>query len=51
MVISAAGVPVTKHGNRAASSRSGAADCLEALGVNLSIEPEKSERILQKIGE
>ena len=50
MVISAAGVPVTKHGNRAASSRSGAADCLEALGVNLSIEPEKSERILHKIG-
>lgn len=50
MVISAAGVPVTKHGNRAASSRSGAADCLEALGVNLSIEPEKSEKILEEIG-
>ncbi len=50
MVISAAGVPVTKHGNRAASSRSGAADCLEALGVNLTIEPEKSEKILEEIG-
>lgn len=50
MVISAAGVPVTKHGNRAASSKSGAADCLEALGVNLTIEPEKSEQVLKEIG-
>lgn len=50
MVISAAGVPVTKHGNRAASSKSGAADCLEALGVNLVIEPEKSAEVLKEIG-
>lgn len=50
MVISAAGVPVAKHGNRAASSKSGAADCLEALGVNLSIEPEQSKTILEEIG-
>ncbi len=50
MVISAAGVPVTKHGNRAASSKSGAADCLEALGVNIGIEPEKSEKILEEAG-
>lgn len=50
MVISAAGVPVTKHGNRAASSKSGAADCLEALGVNLTIDPEKSEQVLDSIG-
>ncbi len=50
LIISAAGVPVAKHGNRAASSKSGAADCLEALGVNITIDPEKSEEILNKIG-
>lgn len=50
LVISAAGVPVAKHGNRAASSKSGAADCLEALGVNLMLEPEQSEKILEKLG-
>lgn len=50
MAISAAGVAVTKHGNRAASSKSGAADCLEALGVNLMLDPEKSEQILKEIG-
>lgn len=50
LIISAAGVPVAKHGNRAASSKSGAADCLEALGVNISIEPEKSRKILEEIG-
>lgn len=50
MVISAAGVPVAKHGNRAASSRSGAADCLGALGVNINIEPEKSRAIVEDIG-
>lgn len=48
LVISAAGVPVAKHGNRAASSKSGAADCLEALGVNITISPEKSKEILEK---
>ncbi len=48
-VISAAGVPVAKHGNRAASSRCGAADCLEALGVNITIPPEKSAALLEKI--
>lgn len=48
LVISAAGVPVAKHGNRGASSKSGAADCLEALGVNITISPEKSKEILEK---
>lgn len=50
LVISAGGVPVAKHGNRAASSRCGAADVLEALGVNISIPPEKSTRLLEKTG-
>lgn len=50
LVVSAAGVPVAKHGNRAASSRCGAADVLEALGVNISLPPEKSKELLQQIG-
>ncbi len=49
LVIAAAGVPVAKHGNRAASSKSGAADVLEALGVNISIPPEKSAQLLKNI--
>ena len=49
LVIAAAGVPVAKHGNRAASSKSGAADVLEALGVNISIPPEKSAKLLKDI--
>ncbi|MDD3278271.1 MAG: anthranilate phosphoribosyltransferase [Lachnospiraceae bacterium] len=49
LVISAAGVPVAKHGNRAASSKCGAADVLEALGVKITIEPEKSAEILKMI--
>lgn len=49
IVVSAAGIPVAKHGNRAASSKSGAADVLEALGVNITLEPEKSRRILDEI--
>lgn len=49
LVIAAAGVPVAKHGNRAASSKCGAADCLEALGVNITIPPEKSTELLEKI--
>ena len=50
LVISAAGVPVAKHGNRAASSKSGAADVLEALGVKIAIDPAKSTEVLSKIG-
>ena len=49
-IISAAGVKVAKHGNRAASSKSGAADCLEALGVNIDIAPEKCTQLLKDIG-
>lgn len=50
IVISAAGIPVAKHGNRAASSKSGAADVLEALGVNISTSVENSQRMLEEIG-
>lgn len=49
LVISAAGVPVAKHGNRAASSKCGAADVLEALGVNINVPPEKSLQLLKDI--
>lgn len=49
MVISAAGIPVAKHGNRAASSRSGAADVLEALGADITIPPERSVELLRQI--
>ncbi len=50
IVVAAAGVPVAKHGNRAASSKCGAADVLEALGVNIALSPEKSARLLKEIG-
>lgn len=50
LVIASAGVPVAKHGNRAASSKSGAADVLESLGVNITISPQKSAELLQNIG-
>ncbi|MBA2212570.1 anthranilate phosphoribosyltransferase [Sellimonas intestinalis] len=50
LVIAAGGVPVAKHGNRAASSKSGAADVLEALGVKINVSPEESAAMLKKIG-
>lgn len=49
IVIAAGGVSVAKHGNRAASSKCGAADVLEELGININISPEKSREILSKI--
>ncbi|MCR5538331.1 MAG: anthranilate phosphoribosyltransferase [Lachnospiraceae bacterium] len=50
LVIAAGGQAVAKHGNRAASSKSGAADVLEALGVNIQVPPEKSTELLEEIG-
>jgi len=50
IITAAAGVPVAKHGNRSASSKCGAADVLETLGVNLNVSPEKSAELLSKIG-
>ena len=50
IMIAAAGVPVAKHGNRSASSKCGAADVLEALGVNIQISPAKSAQLLKDIG-
>lgn len=50
LVAAAGGVKVAKHGNRAASSKCGTADCLEALGVNIQQDPEKCVELLQKAG-
>ena len=49
-VIAGAGVTVAKHGNRSASSKSGAADCLEALGVKITTVPEQTEKCIEEIG-
>ncbi len=50
IVAAAGGAKVAKHGNRAASSLSGTADCLEALGVNIQQEPEKCVQLLKSAG-
>ena len=50
LVAAAGGMKVAKHGNRAASSKCGTADCLEALGVNISQEPEKCVELLKEVG-
>lgn len=50
LVVAATGIPVAKHGNRAASSKSGAADVLESLGVQINVDPKRSEEILNQIG-
>ena len=49
-ILAAAGVKVAKHGNRAASSQCGTADCLEALGVNIQQSPEDCIRLLREVG-
>ena len=49
-VAAAGGVPVAKHGNRSVSSKSGAADVLEELGVVLSLTPEQNEKVLSETG-
>lgn len=50
LVAAAGGMKVAKHGNRAASSKCGTADCLEALGVNLDQSPEKCVELLEEVG-
>lgn len=50
LVAAAGGIRVAKHGNRAASSQCGTADCLEALGVNINLSPEKCVELLEKAG-
>jgi anthranilate phosphoribosyltransferase len=49
-VIAGAGIPVAKHGNRAVTSKSGSADVLEKLGLNLTIKPQAIENIIEKVG-
>lgn len=50
LIAAAGGIKVAKHGNRAASSMSGTADCLEALGVNIDQSPEKCIELLNEVG-
>ena len=50
LVVAAGGMKVAKHGNRAASSKCGTADCLEALGVNIQQEPQLCIELLDKVG-
>jgi anthranilate phosphoribosyltransferase len=50
IVCAAAGAKVAKHGNRAASSKCGAADCLEALGINISVDPAGCVKLLDEVG-
>jgi len=49
-VIAAAGIPVAKHGNRSVSSKTGSADVLEELGIELNLPPERIEEIIEDVG-
>ncbi len=49
-VVAGAGVPVAKHGNRSVTSKSGSADVLEALGVNINLPPERVEKLIETVG-
>lgn len=49
-VVAGVGVPVAKHGNRAASSMCGSADVLESLGVNINLTPQQAEEVFKKVG-
>lgn len=49
-IVAGAGVPVAKHGNRALSSKSGAADCLAALGIKIDLTPEQVGRCIKEAG-
>lgn len=49
-IVSAAGIPIAKHGNRAITSNSGSADVLEELGINLNLEFEKIKEAIEKVG-
>jgi len=50
LLLASMGVPVAKHGNRSVTSKSGSADMLEALGINLDLEPSKQRALLQETG-
>jgi len=49
-VVAGADIPVAKHGNKSVSSKCGSADVLEALGINIQIEPKKVERCIEEVG-
>ena len=50
LVVASTGIPVAKHGNRALSSKSGSAECLQALGVNIDLKPEQISRCVREAG-
>jgi len=50
IISAAAGVPIAKHGSRSIASKSGSADVLEALGININLKPQQAETLIEKIG-